>query len=377
MRLLFLIDTSLSSGGIANYSRLIVSDLSRYEVESAIAGFAENRTKSAENEFIYHTQNAFTKRVPTMLYPFIASRELAKIRKSFRPDLVVAARQGSALWCLLTRTPFAYFVHQSESATIRYGEYSRIVKRLKSETTRFIDRLLFRKAHEVWIPSSALAVETFERGAPREHTRVVVPSIPVHDASEAPLERNTQGVLWAGRLTSLKDPFTAISLVSRMRQMGLPVTLKMAGRGPLESELREHIARTGISHYVSLVGYLDQAELHKEMNSNALFLISSHSESFSLVAVEALNAGMSLLSTRVGIVPDLANISDRIALFDSVDDIHFNTFSSLLTGERSDDVRSKLVKFSRHSISALVRDLSKTSSSPIRPDFELTGLSDD
>lgn len=75
----------------------------------------------------------------------------------------------------------------------------------------------------------------------------------------------------------------------------LPTRLILFGEGGLRNEYEQKIQDLGISEYVSLPGFTDN--LPAELKQADCFVVSSKIESFSVVLVEALAAGVPVVST--------------------------------------------------------------------------------
>lgn len=95
--------------------------------------------------------------------------------------------------------------------------------------------------------------------------------------------------------------FEAISRTERA------VTLVVLGEGPLESELRALVARTGLQERIHLVGF--RADVADIVAAADVFCLSSVWEGVPLAAQEAILLGTPIVSTDVGGMSEL--ISDR------------------------------------------------------------------
>jgi glycosyltransferase involved in cell wall biosynthesis len=103
--------------------------------------------------------------------------------------------------------------------------------------------------------------------------------------------------------------------------------------GPYPQEVLDMVQHTGLLNtaifFTGLVDY--EAVAHQMQQSHALILFS-HSESMSCVIVEALCCGLPVISTKVGIAPEVLNSSngllvevrDEQALFQSMHDLMHN-----------------------------------------------------
>jgi len=82
------------------------------------------------------------------------------------------------------------------------------------------------------------------------------------------------------------------------------VPLKVAGSGPEEQALRDHAAAAG--GQVEFLGRLSPERLALVRRASALVLVPSRSdESFGLAALEAMGAGVPVIATRAGALPEL------------------------------------------------------------------------
>lgn len=106
-------------------------------------------------------------------------------------------------------------------------------------------------------------------------------------------------LLYVGRLSNEKK-------VDQLRAVleQVPGTrLAIVGDGPARAELEEHF--TGLP--VNFVGYLRGEELSQAYASGDIFVFPSALETFGLVVVEAMAAGLPVVSSRVGGIPDVVD----------------------------------------------------------------------
>lgn len=76
--------------------------------------------------------------------------------------------------------------------------------------------------------------------------------------------------------------------------------LKIAGDGPERANLTALIAQLGLQNSVTLLGELSRSEVRDLMRESQLFVISSHVETFGIVAIEALSQGTPVVATLCG-----------------------------------------------------------------------------
>lgn len=99
---------------------------------------------------------------------------------------------------------------------------------------------------------------------------------------------------YAGRLDRLKRLDLAIDAVARARG----VRLKIAGRGPLEGELRRQIARLGLEDRVELLGFVGTEELLALYAGCRAAYYAPLNEDYGYVTVEAFLSRKPVVTTR-------------------------------------------------------------------------------
>lgn len=105
-------------------------------------------------------------------------------------------------------------------------------------------------------------------------------------------------LLWVGRFEAEKDPMLALEALAAVRRAGIDARLTMLGVGLLEPLLKELATRLGVSEQVSFPGWKDVAPYYARAD---LMLVTSAYEGYGMALVEALAAGVPVLSTDVGI----------------------------------------------------------------------------
>ena len=115
------------------------------------------------------------------------------------------------------------------------------------------------------------------------------------------LPLNGRVIGWVGRLSHEKGPDVAIDAIARVNDAS--VRLCILGDGPMLSACREQARALGADDRITFAGALPNAEAY--LNAFDLMVSSSRSEGTPMVLLEALAAGVPLIATAVGGVPEL------------------------------------------------------------------------
>jgi glycosyltransferase involved in cell wall biosynthesis len=105
-------------------------------------------------------------------------------------------------------------------------------------------------------------------------------------------------LLFVGRLIEEKgilDLVDALPLVLQHAQCKLDIV----GEGELEDRLIDRIRRLGIEEHVKRTGYLSGADLEREYQRAAIFVLPSWAEGFPTVLAEAMDAGLAIVTTSI------------------------------------------------------------------------------
>lgn len=109
-------------------------------------------------------------------------------------------------------------------------------------------------------------------------------------------------LLFAGRLHPSKGVSMLVDAVADLAKTH-QIELKIAGRGPLEEELRARAATTG---WCRVLGFISHAELAEEMvNSDLLCIPSVWAENSPGVVIQALGVGLPVMGSDRGGIPEL------------------------------------------------------------------------
>jgi glycosyltransferase involved in cell wall biosynthesis len=123
---------------------------------------------------------------------------------------------------------------------------------------------------------------------------------------DSPLDRRSSGmpasdvcVLFVGRLMEEKGIRELIDILPPLIPH-VPFHLLIVGEGPLEQELVERAARSGVADRVTLAGYLQGESLQAAYDGADLFALpTAWAEGFPLAIVEAMEAGLPIVTTRI------------------------------------------------------------------------------
>lgn len=116
-------------------------------------------------------------------------------------------------------------------------------------------------------------------------------------------ERRRVRVLTNAELNSNKNLFAGIDAVIAARARGDDITYDIMGDGELRSELAEYIARKNATGFISLLGFVPDGSM--QYNQYDIFFLPSKKEGLPYVLLEAGMAGLPVVASNVGGIPEI------------------------------------------------------------------------
>ncbi|OKH18856.1 glycosyltransferase [[Limnothrix rosea] IAM M-220] len=98
-----------------------------------------------------------------------------------------------------------------------------------------------------------------------------------------------------------KNPFCLLEAFRLLHEQGIKIKLNIVGIGELEQQLQRWIKDNNLMEFIQLLGFQTRHEVARLMREDCdIFVLSSHSETFGVVVIEALASGKPVVSTRCG-----------------------------------------------------------------------------
>lgn len=283
---------------------------------------------------------------------------LRELHRRLQPDLVQTHAVKSHLLARLAGLqPWVAFHHGYTWPDLRARVYNQA------------DRWSLRRAPAVLTVSQPFAAELNRMGVSRERIHVI------HNAIDAEWGRGIRNreataalratlaiaegqkiVLIVGRLSREKDHLTLLDAVA-----GLPVHLLIVGEGPERAKIEEYILAKGRAASITLTGQVPSAEPYYALADIAV--LSSLSEGSPNALLEAMAAGVPVVATSVGGIPEIVTHMESALLVPPGDrEAMTAAVEKLLREEKLADslvLRARELAETRHSPAGRTRQLSR------------------
>ncbi|HEX5870809.1 MAG TPA: glycosyltransferase family 4 protein [Longimicrobium sp.] len=175
-------------------------------------------------------------------------------------------------------------------------------------------RLLFRLSARVWTTTPLFARRVGEKFRIRPGRIFLLPNFidlrPFAAAAQAVPDRAgdaTLRLLTVARLSPIKGVETCIGALAHLRD--LPVVLRIVGTAAVEAEyvrfLHQRVRELGVEARVDWAGAVPNEHIAAEYAAADVLLQGSFYEAFGMALAEAMAAGVPVVATAVGGVPDV------------------------------------------------------------------------
>lgn len=182
-----------------------------------------------------------------------------------------------------------------------------------------INRLVWASARGVISNAAAIAEDLIRfRGLPREKAHVLHNCLP--EVGEVDLRSHSNltkevAIGSMGRLEHAKGVFHLVTAFAALSKRHSQIRLILIGEGEDRKELEKHIVQHGVARSVELKGFLP-GDATKALKEFDIFAFPTLWEGFPYVVLEAMRAGLPIVASRVGGIPEAVTTEKEALLID-------------------------------------------------------------
>jgi glycosyltransferase involved in cell wall biosynthesis len=236
---------------------------------------------------------------PTMWTLALFFGKVRRLVEQLKPDLIRAHgpwHTGSlAVWAgRALDIPTVVSVHSDRDAQ-RQHEPSLLL-----QMVRPLENFTLRNASVVLCVSDYLHAYARKHGAQRTYTVYNKVYSDRFMQKEAHRREGRLNVLSVMRLDRAKYPECLIEAIVPHN-----LHLKLIGQGELEQALRKLVVDLGVEDRVEFVRQVPNREIHKHYQEADIFVMATHYEGFCIPVLEAMAAGLPIVATDTGPIPEV------------------------------------------------------------------------
>lgn len=125
----------------------------------------------------------------------------------------------------------------------------------------------------------------------------------IDEVSKEKSDLSTKNLIAVGRLSKEKGFIDLIEIMNIIVKTDSDVTLTLVGDGEEKENIQKRIKELKLENNVKLTGYLNQEEIKTELLKSSIFCMTSITESFGLVILEAMNMGVPVVAFDTSVGP--------------------------------------------------------------------------
>jgi len=191
----------------------------------------------------------------------------------------------------------------------------------KGRLYEWLQERSYRRADAVVVVSAPLVGRIAARGVPREHIHLIrnawggavasgLPGSAARGDARRALGLEGEGFRagWVGRLSIEKGPDVMVDAITVLGPQG--VRLSLIGEGVMRDVLQRRAASRGVAGYISWHGAVREAG--RLLAAFDVLVLSSRTEGTPMVLLEGMAAGVPVVATAVGGVPDVVGADEAL-----------------------------------------------------------------
>lgn len=354
-------------GGPASYARAMGTRLTNSGISVSVVTYSSVRSHPADNDLpfrVYHIWNYWPWGLRHILF-FLRTCSCARNTDGILSLNAVSAGVAASWAAWLTGKPlilrvagdYAWEIAVQTGATfLMINEFQTSSKTGRIGRLDRLQRSVARRADAVLVPSQYLATMVAGWGVAPDRIHVIyngvdLPSVDV-TKEDARRRIGISGniIISAGRLVPWKGFRMLIKLMPQLLQVNQFFRLVIVGDGPDMTMLQSVVRNLGLERKVFLVGRKSAQELALYLAASDMFVLNTGYEGFSHQVLEAMKAGVPVITTTAGGNPEVVVQGSNGFLVRYNDE--FNLVEAMKTVWKQADVREQMIANGRHTVAA-------------------------
>lgn len=354
-------------GGPASYARTLGTHLAAQGYEVVVLTYSSVRSFAGDTELPFVVRRVWS-RLPRgirhALY-FIHAVLCARSADVVLALNAVSAGVPAAIAAAIARKPLVVRVVgdyaweiavQTGKSFLLIGDFQKSSKSGRIGRLARLQLWTCRRAKAIIVPSRYLAELVAEWGIGHEKIRVIYNGIemPVITESKEDVRRSLgisgNIIISCGRLVPWKGFRMLIKLMPQLLQVNQFFRLVIVGDGPDMKMLQSVVRNLGLERKVYLVGRKSQYELAQYLASADIFVLNTGYEGFSHQVLEAMAAGVPVITTSVGGNREVV-VQGQNGFMVRYND-EFNLVEAIKTVWRQEELRERMIANARHTVAA-------------------------
>ncbi len=255
-------------------------------------------TKRLENNNIKVTYCEVSGRLSLLNYMKVA-KVLKNVKSSFLS--VHLDKRYSLVWALLNKCKVVYTIHSSPE---RMGDFA---TKILFSTMSKLNLIRFIGVSELIAKETKALFKL-----PSDYVIAIVNPVSLGNSISCTKKSEIVNFISVARLTAIKNQSLLIDAFCEAHKKNADISLQIAGQGEEYNNLEKQINKNHANGYIKLLGEVTYVD--KFLLDNDVFLLTSDSEALPISILEAMAAGLPIISSNVGGISEI--VTDNGILFE-------------------------------------------------------------
>ncbi len=222
--------------------------------------------------------------------------------KTYDLDLIHGHSMYSFGYALVKKLPYVLTMHGTQlnefRGSLHYGAHPNHV--ITDFSSMLMERYSGRKADKIIVVSNENRNDVIAQyGVPRDKIATIPNGVDVTRFSSSNCKSKT--LIFVGRLHERKGIDKLLESFSKVIKEEKNAFLNIVGSGEDEIRLKDMAKKLGLrKKNLEFHGFVTEEELTKIYEGSSIFVLPSYYEGFGIVLIEAMSAGLPLVSVRTG-----------------------------------------------------------------------------
>ena len=186
---------------------------------------------------------------------------------------------------------------------VRIGSRRDLVLPGRSDAQHALQRLAYRTAHHVVANSRAAAAQVGLEGVRPDRIVVIPNGIELSRYPASPTRAKRRVVTTVANLRAEKGHEVLIAAAARVVRERPGTIFQLVGDGPMRQRLETRAGELGLADAVRFLGHRE--DVPEVLHESDVFVLPSRSEAFPNGVVEGMAAGLPVVASNVGGIPEL------------------------------------------------------------------------
>lgn len=267
--------------------------------------------------------------------------------------LIAAIRRKKLVARIVGDSAWEYAANNKETSMLM-ADYQNEKKSSKAESLHRNQVATCNKADSVIVPSKFLADVVAGWGVNSNKIKVIYNGVEAFNISQTKEEaRKKLGIpgsiiLSYGRLVPWKGFRMLIKIMPKILEINQFMRLVIVGDGPEYKSLKTIVSNMGLDRKVYIVGRKSRKEMEDYMSAADMFVLNTGYEGFSHQILEAMSAGVPVITTPVGGNKEIMRQGENGLIVKYNDE--FNLIEAIRTIHNNSDIREEFIKNGKESV---------------------------